>query len=171
MNPHCFLRLLFSNRHQSDQNTGFVMPLVIMTGLILTIIGFAMMQRASTQKIDASNQVATAQALGIAEAGVARVMNLPSTANCTEELENASDLDGQPIPQGKYRLVDNSYLADPAPGNWNLTIEGVANTGQANEAKAKVKVTIRLDNAPPDPQDPCTFTLQTISSWSTEEVN
>ena len=82
MNPLSYLRLLLAYRghHRSSQNSGFVMPLVILIGLTLTIVGFAMMQRASSQKNDATSKEATAKALSVAEAGVTQVMNLINTS-------------------------------------------------------------------------------------------
>ena len=81
MNPIHFFRLLFAYRghHRHSQNSGFVMPMVILIGLTLTLVGFAMMQRASSQKNDVTSKEATAKALNAAEAGVTQVMNLMNT--------------------------------------------------------------------------------------------
>jgi len=78
MNPLHFFRLCLAYRwhHRHSRNSGFVMPMVILIGLILTLVGFAMMQRASSQKNDATSKETTAKALSVAEAGIARITNL-----------------------------------------------------------------------------------------------
>lgn len=217
MNPLTHLRLLLAHRghRRYSENAGFVMPLVILIGITLTVVGFAMMQRASSQKNDSTSKEATAKALSAAEAGVTRITNLlndpdtrflatlpacvneplrqagesctdpsdPDTnpGNVTPNWQNLSNEQimqwsgssvacqsvpdakltdvrsivnsaaWQPMTQGKYRLVGYSYPngAGVAPGVGTLTVEGIVNEGQANEAVSRVEVKIPVEPGPP----------------------
>ncbi|AIE73048.1 MULTISPECIES: hypothetical protein [unclassified Synechocystis] len=79
MNPYKFFHLIIISQNRQRRslgNDGFVMPMVIMVGLVLTVIGIVILQRSMFQQNDSTNKAATSQAQNAAEAGVARITNL-----------------------------------------------------------------------------------------------
>ncbi|QHV00750.1 pilus assembly PilX family protein [Synechocystis sp. CACIAM 05] len=76
MNPYKFFRLIIFSRRRSADNGGFALPMAIMVGLVLTVIGIVMMQRSMFQQNDSSSKAATDKAQNAAEAGVTRIVNL-----------------------------------------------------------------------------------------------
>jgi len=120
MNPLHFFRLVFAYRghhRDSTQNSGFVMPLVILVGLTLTVVGFAMMQRASSQKNDATSKEATAKALSVAEAGVTRVTDMLN-APARRFIATLPACNDPPLRQAGQACNDASSGANVVP-NWS----------------------------------------------------
>jgi Tfp pilus assembly protein PilX len=79
MNPYSFFRLIIlsrNSRRYSSDNGGFALPMVIMVGLVLTVIGIVIMQRSLFQQNDSTSKAATDKAQNAAEAGVVRITNL-----------------------------------------------------------------------------------------------
>ena len=77
MNARLLLALLTGKKALTDKAVpGFVMPIVVMVGLVLTVLGFSMIQLSSDQKQQVVSKNLTNQTGSVAEAGVTRVMDL-----------------------------------------------------------------------------------------------
>ncbi|MBJ7898930.1 MAG: hypothetical protein GC158_03165 [Cyanobacteria bacterium RI_101] len=71
--PKLSLYLLTKNRPGAG---GFVLPLVMMVGLVIAIVGVVMLQQSRSDQIGALNQQFAAKSLSMAEVGVTRLQDL-----------------------------------------------------------------------------------------------
>lgn len=76
MNPQKFFRLIVLCHRRSADNAGFALPMAIMVGLVLTVIGIVIMQRSMFQQNDSTSKAATDQAQNAAETGIAKIQDL-----------------------------------------------------------------------------------------------
>lgn len=87
-------------------NQGFVLPMIIGLGLIMTVVGLTMIGRSSDQEIRAEQQLQTAQAEQAAEAGIARTLNALNQVGNHQYLasvypvENEAEREGNPWYEG-----------------------------------------------------------------------
>ncbi|QDZ38811.1 hypothetical protein FRE64_01985 [Euhalothece natronophila Z-M001] len=167
---------VFSLSKSGEKNQGFVLPMMIGLGLIMTLVGLTMIGRSSDEQMRSISQAQTSQALASAETGVTRVMNFlnnvrPLANRNLDEWENRYDEVGDiaracgediddilnaytgnnwiDINNGRdrFRVNDYQYLG----GEGLLSIEAQANFNQ-NPSSAALDVTIPVqpveDGAP-----------------------
>lgn len=167
---------VFSLSKSGENNQGFVLPMMIGLGLIMTLVGLTMIGRSSDEQMRSISQAQTSQALASAETGVTRVMNFlnnvrPLANRNLDEWEDRYDEVGDiaracgediddilnaytgnnwiEINNGRdrFRVNDYKYLE----GEGLLSIEAQANFNQ-NPSSAALDVTIPVqpveDGAP-----------------------
>ncbi|MBE9241351.1 pilus assembly PilX family protein [Synechocystis salina] len=127
MNPHKFFRFIILSYRRPADNGGFALPMAIMVGLVLTIIGVVIMQRSMFQQNNSTSKAATDQAQNAAEAGITKLINLmntpanrfiaalPDCQNWNSGSSTCSDTDSTP-----------SWHNLPNLGSWTITTPGAA---------------------------------------------
>ncbi|WLT38444.1 hypothetical protein NON20_00510 [Synechocystis sp. B12] len=127
MNPYKFFRLIIFSRRRSADNGGFALPMAIMVGLVLTVIGIVMMQRSMFQQNDSTSKAATDQAQNAAEAGITKIINLMNTP--ANRFISALP-DCQNWNAGSNTCTDTgstpSWHNLPNLGSWTITTPGAA---------------------------------------------
>ena len=168
---------LFSLSKRGENNQGFVLPMMIGLGLIMTLVGLTMIGRSSDEQMRSISQAQTAQALASAETGVTRVMNFLNNVrplanrnldewedksekleevakdcdrdNILNQYEKYSEREWIEINNGRDRFKVNNYQY--LEGEGLLSIEAQANFNQ-NPSSAALDVTIPVqpveDGAP-----------------------
>lgn len=130
MNPYEFFRLVLLSRNfrrYQQNNGGFALPMVIMVGLVVTILGVVIMQTSLFQQNDSTSKAATSKAQNAAEAGITKLVNLmntpanrfiaalPDCQNWDSSSSNCTDSGSTP----SWHNLSNL-------GSWTITTPGAA---------------------------------------------
>jgi len=70
-----FFLINYLNQRRVDRNSGFALPMAIMVGACIIIVGLAVVIQAQGNKSKVTSQVTSVQAMAIAEAGATQVTN------------------------------------------------------------------------------------------------
>lgn len=161
---------LFPPPKLKSQNQGFVLPMVVGLGLIMTLVGLTMIGRSSDDQITAISQTQSSQALIASETGVTQLMQFLNSvrvlaeqdlgqweteyertaAACQDSSEALTDYTNSNWininnERDRFRVLDYQYTQDEDDpnllGTGVLSIEAQANFNQ-NAAKSAVDVTI-----------------------------
>ncbi|MDR9402972.1 MAG: hypothetical protein RI580_05975 [Halothece sp. Uz-M2-17] len=159
-----YLKLLnssyFSKKKYAEANQGFVLPMIIALGLIMTVVGLTIVARSSDNKATAVSKKQSAQSLAVAETGVTELMQFINTvrpladndlsewsveyeairATCADSFTNSTAQNYADAStwittnngKDRFRVLDYDYTADD-PTNINSPGVGVLTIeGEAN---------------------------------------
>ncbi len=114
-----YLQLL-QGRSWNQQRRGFVLPLVIGLGLIMTVAGLTMVIRSSDNNISSISQQQTAQALAVAETGVTRTTGFINLIRplADQDIDNWQQTFDEVVAACKQDGDEEALLNDYVNGNW-----------------------------------------------------
>ncbi|QDZ39285.1 hypothetical protein FRE64_04670 [Euhalothece natronophila Z-M001] len=149
--------LIKALQHSHNKNhQGFVLPMMIGLGLIMTVVGLTMIGRSSDDQIRSTLEEQTAQALATAETGATRTLASLNQPNNSELLtldiddwENPDQtnnpcllpdkideiMEGEVNNQGRYQIIDYQYDENAEEGRLRVQ-------GKVGEAKQEIKLVV-----------------------------
>jgi len=117
-----FYKLLQHYTSHNAANKGFVLPLVIGLGLIMTVAGLTMVIRSSDEQVTAEQKVQNAQAKAIAEAGITR--SLSELSQPQNSLYATTEYEDWPTGENTPKLFDPCLQIVDEPIQANELREG-----------------------------------------------
>ncbi|MFM8296183.1 MAG: hypothetical protein ACKN9E_16775 [Microcystaceae cyanobacterium] len=142
MNPIFFSQWIRHSRclsRRSATPSGFVLPVVIMVGLVLLVIGAAILARSQRDQQNSQSQTVTAAGLSIAEAGATRIQDLLNRYRYLALFPDcvARNSDGQ--------CADPTVTTSPKPQSW-ANVSQVNILGMCNTTTSTTEVTAIATN-------------------------
>jgi len=144
-----FLLINYLSRSKLSRNSGFALPMAIMVGLCIIVVGMAVVIQAQGNKSKVTSQVTTSQANAIAEAGVAQYMNFlnqnralltypdcdgtrdastgacPDTGTATKSWSLVSNVIPSPLPQGGNACTNATSVGGNSSSTSTTTVSTV----------------------------------------------
>lgn len=93
---------LFPLSKSTENNQGFVLPMMIGLGLIMTLVGLTMIGRSSDEQMTSISQTQSAQALAASETGVTEVMNFLNTVPALADKDISKEVKDNGIDKDEY---------------------------------------------------------------------